>query len=305
MQKELGGKSAIGFLADMNRKLVDLGAGRLADMDESGIDMQVLSLSGLGLYKLDPAAGTSLAHDCNDTLAAAVNQYPGRFAGLAALGMQDPEKAAMELERCVTTLGFKGAIINGTIQGDFLDHPRFQPVLSQAEKLEVPIYLHPAPPPAEVYHGYFSGLPEGIAAALSTAGWGWHVETGLHCLRLVAAGIFDRFPNLQVIIGHMGENLPFSLVRAEGRLNTAGVRLEKPVGEYFHANFHITTSGYFTIPPLLCALMVFGADRILFAVDYPFSPNTAGRTFLQVAPVSPQDLAKISHANAERLFKLF
>jgi predicted TIM-barrel fold metal-dependent hydrolase len=218
--------------------------------------------------------------------------------------MQDPEEAASELTRCVTKLGFKGALISGTINDRFLDDPVFEPVLAEAEKLGVPLYLHPAPPPAAVYDVYFRGLPADIAGSLATSAWGWHVETGLHCLRLVAAGVFDRFPKLQIIIGHMGENLPFSLARADNRLTPFTPHLQRRVRDYFLTNFHITTSAYFTLPPLLCALMVFGVDRILFSVDYPFSPNAPGRALLDTAPLSPADLEKIAHGNAERLLKL-
>ncbi len=286
------------------QKLLDLGDGRLADMDAAGIDMQVLSLTGIGLDKLDPATGSALARDCNDVLAEAVRAHPDRFAGFADLALQDPEHAAAELDRCVNRLGFKGAMVSGTINGRFLDDPGFHSVLSVAEKLGVPIYLHPGPPPPDVLRAYFSGLPDGVGDALSTAGWGWHAELGLHSLRLAASGVFDLFPKLQFIIGHMGENIPFSLARAEERLSPVTTHLQRPVSDYFHANFHITSSGYFALQPLLCALLVFGADRIIFAVDYPYSPNTAGRNFLDTAPLSPGDLAKIAYENAERLLQL-
>jgi uncharacterized protein len=203
----------------VSEKLRDVDAGRLADMDAAGIDLQVLSATGVGLDKLDRETGTTLAREHNDALAGIVRTRPDRFAAFALLAMQDPERAAAELERCVVKLGFKGALISGTIDDRFLDDPVFEPVLAQAERLDVPLYLHPAPPPAAVYKAYFSGLPDDIAGSLATSAWGWHVETGLHSLRLVVAGVFDRFPKLQVIIGHMGENLPFSLVRADERLD--------------------------------------------------------------------------------------
>lgn len=285
-------------------KMRDLGAGRLADMDAAGIDMQVLSATGVGLDKLDRTTGAALARENNDMLAEVIRLHPDRFAAFALLAMQDPEGAAFELERCVVNLGFKGALISGTINDRFLDDPRFEPVLAQAEKLDVPLYLHPAPPPAQVYDAYFSGLPADIAGSLATSAWGWHVETGLHSLRLVVAGVFDRFPKLQVIIGHMGENLPFSLARADNRLTPFTTHLQRRVMDYFLNNFHLTTSAYFTLPPLLCALMVFGVDRMMFSVDYPFSPNAPGRTLLDTAPLSPADLEKIAHINAERLLKL-
>ena len=301
----VGITSPLSLPALVSQKLKDLGAGRLADMDAAGIDVQVLSLAGTaGIDKLPPADATAIARECNDILASAVAGHPDRFAAFAFLAMQDPESAAVELERCVNSLGFKGVMINGTTNGLFLDDPRFYPVLAQAEKLNVPIYLHPAPPPLTVYEAYFSGLPENVGNLLSIAGWGWHVENGLHSLRLVLAGVFDRFPALQVIIGHMGENIPFSLARSNNVLTPVASHLERPVKDYFMSNFHITTSGYFTLPPLLCALMVFGADRMLFAVDYPFSSNTVGRAFLENAPITPADLEKIAHTNAERLLKI-
>jgi len=285
-------------------KLNDLGAGRLADMDAAGIDMQVLSVAGDGLEKLDRDTGIAVARDINDMLANAVKSHPDRFAAFAVLPLQAPDAAAAELERCVTKVGFKGALISGTINGRFLDNPVFQPIFAAAERLDVPIYLHPAPPPPAVYQAYFGDLPAPLAESLSTSAWGWHVETGMHTLRMVVSGLFDRFPKLQILIGHMGENLPFSLVRADGRLTPLTPHLKQRVAEYFRTNFYITTSAYFTAPPLLCALQVFGADRMLFAVDYPFSSNAEGRKMLDIAAISPNDLAKITHKNSERLLKL-
>ncbi len=293
------------YLADVTRKLFDLGDTRLADMDGAGIDMQVLSLSALhGLDRVDPETASSLAREANDVLAETVRRYPTRFAGFATLALRVPEDAASELERCVTKLGFVGAMVDGTVGGRFLDDPCFEPVLAAAERLAVPIYLHPAPPPDTVRTAYYSGLPESVAYALSISGWGWHVETGLHSLRLIVAGVFDRFPRLQVIIGHLGEFIPYGLARIDLQLSRAAPHLQRRVGEYFRANVHVTTSGYFALPPLLCALMVLGADRILFAVDYPYSPNAAGRKLLDTAPLSPDDLELIAHRNAERLLPI-
>jgi predicted TIM-barrel fold metal-dependent hydrolase len=233
-----------------------------------------------------------------------VARHPDRFAGFAVLPLQDSEAAAAELERCVTRLGFKGAMTGGMINGKFLDDRRFDPVLAAAQRLDVPIYVHPAPPPRVVFDVYFSGLPDAVAQVLSTSGWGWHAETGLHALRMIVGGVFDRFPKLQIIIGHMGENVPFSLARADSTLNRVATTLERPVADYFTGNFHITTSAYFTDPPLLCALMVLGADRIMFSVDYPYSSNAEGAEFLKRAPISPDDRAKIAHRNVEKLLRL-
>jgi hypothetical protein len=292
-------------MAEVGRKLTDLGEGRLADMDAAGIDVQVLSLSAVEVGdRPDAATACSRARDANDFLAESTHLHPQRYAGFAALALEDPEGSAIEMERCVTKLGFVGAMIDGTIGGQFLDNRRFEPVLAAAEGLGVPIYLHPAPPPSAVYQAYYSGLPDAVAHALSIAGWGWHAEMGLHSLRLVVAGVFDRFPKLQVIIGHMGEFIPYCLARSDLLLSRAASHLQRRVGDYFRTNFHFTTSGYFTIPPLLCALMVFGPERIMFAVDYPFSPNTAGRALLNCAPMSPAALDMISHGNAERLLML-
>jgi uncharacterized protein len=297
---------AIGqYLAEVGRKLTDLGDGRLADMDAAGIDLEVLSLSAVeGNDKPVSAADSSLVQASNDFLAEAIRRHPQRYAGFAALAMEDPDGAASELERCVTKLGFVGAMIDGTIGGQFLDNRRFEPVLAAAERLAVPLYLHPAPPPSSVYDAYYSGLPESVSHILSISGWGWHAEMALHSLRLVVAGVFDRFPKLQIITGHMGEFIPYCLARSDMILSRAASHLQRRVSDYFRCNFHITTSGYFTIPPLLCAMMVFGPERILFAVDYPYSPTAAGRALLNSAPVSPTDLEKISHGNAERLLKL-
>ncbi len=285
-------------------KLFEVGKGRIADMDAAEIDMQVLSLSGIGMDKLDPATATALARDTNDKLALAVHAHPDRFAAFATVALREPEKAAVEFERCVRQLGFKGALVNGTCNGLFLDHRHFTPLFEAAQALDVPIYLHPGLPPDVVRKAYYDGLPGNMGFVLSIAGWGWHVETGTHCLRLISSGLFDRFPKLKIIIGHMGEALPYWIVRADAFLTRSGTHLKRSVSEYFHEHFYITTSGCFSLPPFLCALQVVGADRILFSVDYPFSPNAQGRAFLDSLPVSPEDMAKIAHGNAERLLKL-
>ena len=290
--------------AEIAVKLDDLGEQRLADMDAAGIDVQVLSVNAPATQDLDAAEAVPLAKEANDLLAEAVAAHPDRFAGFATLPTADPEAAAAELERTVTGFGFKGAMIHGHTRGRFLDDRAYWPVLERAEALGVPIYLHPTPPVPQVVEAYYSGMDPRVGAVLATSAWGWHAETGLHALRMIAGGVFDRFPNLTVVIGHMGENVPFSLARADQRLTPVATYLKRTVAEYFRENFYVTTSGYFTDPPLLCALMVLGADRIIFSVDYPFSDNTAARSFLDHAPVSPADLEKIAHGNAERLLGL-
>jgi uncharacterized protein len=292
------------YIRRIREKLVDLGAGRLADMDAGHIDMQVLSLAWGDMDRLGSPTATTLARDVNDALAAAVQAHPTRFAAFASLNLHDPESAASELERCIRKLRFVGVMVNGTSHGLFLDHPRFTPFWEAVHSLDVPVYLHPAPPPEPVRQAYFSDLPHDLGFMLSTAGWGWHVETGMHALRLMASGLFDRLPRLQIIIGHMGENLPFSLARADAVLNRVQRQGSRSIAEVFHQHFHITTSGYFTLPPLLCALEVVGADRILFSIDYPFSSTQTGREFLDSLPLNPADMQKIAHGNAERLLKL-
>jgi predicted TIM-barrel fold metal-dependent hydrolase len=292
------------FMKRVQALLFDVGDGRIAAMDAAHIDMQVLSLAGGDMDKIDSPTATSLAHDTNDILAAAVAAHPDRFAAFATLNLQDPDTAARELERSMRELHFVGTMVNGTTGGLFLDDPRFTPFWEAAQALDAPVYLHPAPPPAPVMQAYFSGLPEDLGLMLSTAGWGWHVETGMHALRLIATGLFERYPRLQIIIGHMGENLPFSLARADAVLSRSRQKRSRSVAETFHQNFHITTSGYFTLPPLLCALEVVGADRILFSIDYPFSPTEIGRRFLDSLPLSPTDVSKIAYQNAERLLRI-
>jgi len=303
------GQSLQAGVADVNAKLLDVGAGRIADMDANKVDLQVLSLSSAGLDTLDPATATALARDTNNTLAAAVRAHPDRFAAFATLALQEPEHAAAELERCVKEFGFKGALVMGSVNGVFLDDPRFTPVFETAQARDVPIYLHPGLPPRPVFEAYYGGLPGNVGLTLATAGYGWHAETGMHCLRLILSGLFDRFPSLRIIVGHMGDHLPYNIARADwafGRL--AGIGDARPfkrsVLEYFRDHVYITTSGYFTVPPLLCALQVIGADHVLFSVDYPYASNALGREFLNTLPVSPEDFEQITHANAERVLKL-
>jgi predicted TIM-barrel fold metal-dependent hydrolase len=289
----------------MHAQMLDLGTGRIAAMDEAGIDLQILSLAAMGLDVLESPDATPLLRDVNDELANAIAANPKRLAGFAALDLKDPAQAAKELERCVQKLGFPGALLDGTTDGLFLDDPRFTPIFEAAVALHAPIYLHPALPPEPVKQAYFSNLPGDAGFRLAMAGWGWHSETAIHTLRLIVSGVFDRFPTLQLIIGHMGEMLPIALARTSTVLSQSG-NLKQPVADYFQTNIHLTTSGYFTQPPLQCALDVIGIDRLMFSVDYPFSPNTNGRNFLTEAAktLTPEDMAKLTHANAERLLKL-
>lgn len=300
------GQPAHPAIARLHPRLLDLGAGRIAAMDEAAVDFQVLSLASMGIDALASPSATSLVHDVNDELASAIRKYPSRLGGFAALNLKDPAAAAVELHRSVGQLGFRGALVDGTVDGLFLDDPRFLPVFEAAAHLGVPVYLHPALPPAAVQQAYYSGLPGDVGFALSIAGWGWHSETALHTLRLIVSGLFDRLPNLQLIIGHMGEGLPYALARSSAVLSNAAPQLGQPVAGYFKTNIHLTTSGYFTQPPLRCAIDVAGIDRVMFSIDYPFSPNTNGRGFLDDASssLSPADFAALSHGNADCLLHL-
>jgi predicted TIM-barrel fold metal-dependent hydrolase len=284
-------------------KLDEIGPVRLADMDAAGIDVQVLSHTVPGAEQFSADQAASVAWSANDHLAKAIEAHPDRFAGFATLPTPAPPAAADELERAVTTLGFKGALINGHTHGRFLDDRFFWPIFERAERLGVPIYVHPCEPPAAVRYAYYDGLSDQAAQMLATSAWGWHVDTGLHVLRMIVGGVFEEFPRLQVIIGHMGEALPFMLARASRQL-TRAAGLPKPLEDYMAENFHVTTSGLFTEPPLLCLLSVIGPDRVMFSVDYPYATNQEGADFILGAAISQSDREKIAHGNAERLLGL-
>jgi uncharacterized protein len=285
------------------QELQDIGARRLASMDEAGIDMQVLSASAPGADLLDGDDGVELARAINNALSDAVRGNAKRFAAFAHLPMRSPGKAADELQRAVSELGFVGAMINGTTQDRFLDDPSFAPLLARAEELRVPLYLHPGMPPAAVRHAYYEGLPGETGMLLASAGFGWHAETAIHVLRLALSGTLDRYPGLGLIIGHMGEMLPMMLDRVSD-MSRSDIGGDASIGDLIRSRVHITTSGIFTQPPLLAALLTFGIDRILFSVDYPYSANKKGQAFLQSLPLSPTDRMSIASGNACRLLGL-
>jgi uncharacterized protein len=289
---------------EVGDQLRDLGTGRLAGMDAAGIDLQVISHVAPATQGLAGAEGLARAREANDELAAAVRAHPDRFAGFATLPTADPQAAADELERATAELGFVGALVHSTLgsNGTFLDDARFGPLLDRFERLGVPLYLHPAPPPAALREALYAGLPPAVAGRLATGAWGWHAEAGLHVLRMIATGVFDRHPALRLIIGHCGEMLPFMLARIDAMLRLDSLALA-PSG-YFARNIWVTTSGLFSIPPVMCTVQVLGIDRVLFSVDYPFGSNAAGRVLLDTLPLSPQDKAKIAGGNAERLLGL-
>jgi uncharacterized protein len=284
--------------------LPEIGEIRLASMNEAGISVQVLSTSGPGADLVDGPDGNALAREMNDALAEAIRRHPDRFAGFAHLPMRDPDAAAVELTRTVRELGFHGALINGTTEDRFLDDPRFDPILAAAEALQVPIYIHPHLAPEAVRAVYYGNLPSNAGVVLETAGWGWHSETAIHVLRLVLSGTLDRHPRLKLIVGHMGEGLPAMLARCDQVFEAYIQHLTRPISQAVLDQLWITTSGIFSEPPFLAALLTFGIDRILFSVDYPYAPNARGREFLRSLSVSPADLAKLAHGNADRLLGL-
>jgi predicted TIM-barrel fold metal-dependent hydrolase len=286
-------------------QLCDLGERRIGDMDVAGIDVQILSLTAPGVDQLDATEAVKLAHDTNDILADAVRRHPRRFAGFATLPTASPETAADELGRMVREHGFKGAVINGHIRGRYLDDEFFWPILERAEALQVPLYLHPTPPPRQVVEVSYTGnYPAEVRDQLATAAWGWHIETAIHTLRLILSGAFDRYPRLQLIIGHLGEGLPFMLPRIDRRLPMAVTKLHRPIGAYLRENFHYTISGFNFMPTFLDLFLEVGAHRIMFSADYPFGSMSQAREFLDQLPVSPADKERIAHGNAELLLRL-
>jgi uncharacterized protein len=284
--------------------LPEIGERRLKSMDDAGITVQVLSISGPGPDLVPGPDGVAMARAVNDHLADAVARHPDRFAGFAALPLQSPDASARELARTVRDLGFLGAMVNGMTEGRFLDHPSYDGLLAAAVELDVPIYIHPHIPPESVRQAYFADLPVGASRVLETAGWGWHSETAIHLLRLVLAGTLDRHPRLKLIIGHMGEMLPMMLDRADQVFRHDIDHLTRPVGRAILDQVWITTSGIFTAPPFLATLLTFGIDRIMFSVDYPYAPNAAGRAFLDRLALAPDDMAKLAHGTADALLKL-
>ena len=281
--------------------LDDLGEGRLRVMDEAGIDIQVLSALGYFVQDLPAAQSAEVSRQLNDRLASVVESHPERFRAFASLPVSDASASVDELTRSVEELGFVGAMIHGQTHGVFLDHPSVRPILAAAERLDVPIYLHPAPPPAAVVETYYEGLDPAVAACLSTSGWGWHSETAMHVLRMVASGVFEQLPDLKLIVGHMGEGLPFHLDRIENMLTPVIKGNSLTVAETLRRNLHLTTSGYNSDAPLVCALSAFGVDRVMFSVDHPFADSAKATAYLEKAPVSASDLEKIAHGNAEAL----
>jgi len=296
---------APGFRGVVPPALEESGPGRLAAMDAAGVAKQVLSVPGPGAELAPGDAGIAMARECNDRLARLIAAEPRRFAAFAHLPMRSPDVAADELERAVRDLGLKGALINGTINGKFLDSPEFEPVLARAERLGAPLYIHPGIPPRSVRAAYYDGLPAEASFMLSIAGWGWHAETAVHVLRLALSGALDRHSRLKLLIGHMGEGLPAMMERVDRVFSRySSAHLERGAARAILDQVWVSTSGFTSVPAFLATLMTFGADRILFSVDYPFGDNKAAVDFLMAAPLSPTDREKIAHVNADALLAL-
>lgn len=287
---------------EMEDQLENLSADRLRRMDETGVDVQVLSLTTPAVQNLESGPSTSLARDVNDLIAATVRGRPDRFEGFATLPTPAPEAAARELGRAVTELGLKGALLCGRTRERNLDHADFRPIFEAAAHLRVPLYIHPQTPQQAVRDTYYTGFNETLDVAFATGGIGWHYETGIQLLRLILAGTFDRHPDLQIILGHWGEVVLFFLERIDvlSKLETG---LQRPVADYVRTNVCVTPSGVFSQAYLRRAIETLGVDRILFSTDYPFvfAPDNGARRFLQDAVLDQADKAKIAHGNWDRL----
>jgi len=310
--RELYPASYVKLLDMLKGRLTEVGPERIRRLDAAGIDLQVLSHVQPGVQTLERLIAIRLSKEINDWLGGVIQEYPTRFAGFAMLPTQSPIDAADELERTVVQLGFKGALINGHTNGHYLDEDAFSPILERAQALDVPIYIHPTDPPRAVIDSYYKDSPAMMQS------WGWQVETGTHLLRLISSGVFDRFPNLKIIVGHMGELMPFGLKRINTALTmgnwllasqskgtgSAGACMQKSLFYYMRVNVFVTTSGTFDQAALNCAIAELGIDNILFSVDDPFGDNFEGVDFLNKADLSSEDKEKLAHINAERILKL-
>jgi len=286
----------------LRQRLDDLGALRIKEMDEAGIDVQVISHGAPATQRMDAATAVPLARRANDRLHEACRAHPGRFEGFACLPTADPKASADELERAVTKLGFKGAMIHGMANGEFLDLKKFWPIYERAEKLDVPIYLHPAVPHPAVVEAYYKDYLKEFPQLL-TAAWGFTVETATQGIRMVLSGAFDAYPRLKIVLGHLGESLPFSAWRIAMALSRGADR-PSAFRDTFCEHFWITTSGNFSTPALMCCIMEMGVDRVLFSVDWPFVPNTPGAKWMADLPLSLEDRTKILSGNAKRLLHM-
>lgn len=283
-------------------RLYDVAELRLKEMDEAGIDVQVLSHAAPSLQQADAETGVRLAAGVNDRLYELVRAHPRRFAAFAALPTADPEAAADELERAVTKLGFRGAMIHGLTNGLFIDDPRFWPIFERAAVLDVPLYMHPSIPHPAVIDIYYKDYVEKFPTILRAA-WGFTVETATQGVRLVLSGVFEKYKGLKIILGHLGEGLPLYLWRINMGFARDG-RGSTWFRDAFTEHFWVTTSGFFSDPALIHCVQEIGIDRVLFSVDYPFVENPPGASWAERIPFSAEDKAKIMNGNARRLLKM-
>ncbi|MFP6710351.1 MAG: amidohydrolase family protein [Rhodospirillales bacterium] len=283
-------------------RLLDLAEGRLNDMDEAGIDIQVLSHGAPATQRIPADIAVPLSIEANDRLYETVQAKPDRFAGFAVLPTDDPKASADELERTVDKLGFKGAMIHGPSNGVFLDDKKFWPIYERAEALDVPIYIHPSIPMESVIQAYYADYLDDYPTLASNA-WGFTVETATHGIRMVLSGVFEKHPGLKIILGHLGESLPFSLWRIDAGLKRSRQNMTS-FRDLFCEHFYITTSGNFSDPAMRCCIEEMGVDRVIFSIDWPFVQNAPGVEWMERIELSQEDKDKILHGNAKRLLRM-
>ncbi len=279
-------------------RLTDFGELRLKEMDDAGIELAILGVAGPGVQvEPDARRATFKAAEANDFLAAEIAKRPEHYLGFAHIALQDPNAAAAELDRCVRQLGFKGAMINGQTLGHYLDERQFDPFWAKAEELGAPIYLHPADP-VQMYQSF------GAYKELQRATWGWGVETGTHALRMVFGGVFDRFPKALLLLGHLGETLPFMLWRLDSRAKLYGVKLKREPSDYVRDNIAVTISGMFSKEPVECSLAALGKSRVMFSADFPFESISEAGHFMDRVEMDEDTRADIAWRNAARILKI-
>ena len=300
--EQFKGRDARNPLA-ISEKLYDLGEIRLREMDNAGIDLQVLSHGAPSTQRMDAETSIRVSKAANDRLKDACAVHPDRLAGFAQLPTPDPKAAADELSRAVNELGMKGAMIHGPTNGEFLDQEKYWPIFERAQALDVPLYIHPAIPKNEVIEAYYKEYADDFPGFI-TAGWGFTVETATMAIRMVLSGAFEKFPDLKIVLGHLGETIPFLIWRIDQAVNRPANKRSVPFREIFSNNFWITTSGNFSDPALLCCIQEMSVDHIMFSVDWPFVDNEPGVEWIERLMLNDADKAKILHGNAEKLLKL-
>jgi 2,3-dihydroxybenzoate decarboxylase len=282
-------------------RMEDLGQQRIREMDQAGIDLQVISHGPPGSQGLRDDVAVAWTAAANDRLHAAIRNHPTRFAGFASLPTADPQAAADELERAVDRLGFKGGLLHSLAEGPFLDDRRYWPIFKRAAALDVPLYIHPADPNPAVVKAYYGDYAKSHPMFIRAA-WGFTFETGTQAMRLVLSGLFDAHPGLKIILGHLGETIPYTLARIDEALSRDTPM--KNFREVFSSHFYVTTSGFFSDPALQCCIQEIGVDRIMFSVDWPYASSQAGVQWLKKTPLAEADRAKIASGNARRLLRL-